>query len=110
MLFRGEKSHILPNSMDKTDFSIQIQEASETSSQWLFYIHSVKNVLKAARLSSIDINDDWAALLSWVSYHDVMAQFSIHYWRRRPQAREMLPPNLDILAQQSSVGGVLEVY
>ena len=92
-----------------TNLSLQIQQWSGTSSQWMNYISGVKKVLGAVRLDSVQRNSDMAALLYWVAYHDVLAQFSLHYWRRRHPVEEILPGDIDILGQQLSIFKALEV-
>jgi len=92
-----------------TNHSIQVQQASASSSHWLSYISGVKKVLRAARLGSVEWNSDMASLLYWVSYHDVLAQFSLRYWGHCQPAKEKSPRDLEILVQQISFYDVLEV-
>jgi len=88
---------------------LQIQQASETSSHWLLYIAGVKNVLRSARLNSVERNSDLAPLLYWVFYHDILAQFSLRYWRHHYLAKETRPGELGILVQQLSIRNESEV-
>jgi len=90
-----------------SNFSLQIQHASETSSQWLSYISSVKTVLRAAHLGIVERDSDLSALLYWVEYHDVLARFSLRYWRH--PAEGTLPGDPNIIAQQISIHKVYEV-
>ena len=81
---------------------MQIQHASESSNQWLHYIAAVKNVLKAARRcsqGSFDTDPDMVSLLYWVSYHDVLAQFSLSYWKHPRPAKDS--KEIDILVQKN---------
>jgi len=50
-----------------------------------------------------------ASLLYWVSYHDILAQFSLRYWAHCRLGEETLPADLDMLVQQSSIHQILEV-
>jgi len=104
---RSERT--LLSSFYGTNLGLQIQQWSGTSSQWLNYISGVKKILRAVPLGVIERNSDMAALLYWVAYHDVLAQFSLHYWRRRHPVEEISPGDIDILGQQLSVFKALEV-
>ncbi|KAI2618208.1 fungal-specific transcription factor domain-containing protein [Hypoxylon sp. NC1633] len=61
--------------------SFEIHQASCTSDQWTWYICGVKEVINAARLSKLHGDSDFAALVDWVYYHDVLARFSLRHWR-----------------------------
>jgi hypothetical protein len=55
--------------------------ASETTGQWLWYVFGAQDIIKTADLEShVDVSDV-IQLLDWVYYHDVLARFSILYWR-----------------------------
>ncbi|KAI1370111.1 fungal-specific transcription factor domain-containing protein [Hypoxylon crocopeplum] len=61
--------------------SFEIHQASCTSEQWTWYICGVKEVIKAAGLSTLHGDSDLAILVDWVYYHDVLARFSLRHWR-----------------------------
>ncbi|QKX64087.1 uncharacterized protein TRUGW13939_11260 [Talaromyces rugulosus] len=62
----------------------EIEQAWNSSCQWLFYINGVKNVIKASSPSiEQDTDHEYLALLDWVHYQDTMAHFSLHHWRLR---------------------------
>jgi hypothetical protein len=69
----------------------------------LHYISAVKNVLKAARLGPVERSSDIAGLLYWVSYHDILARFSLYYWKRSHPVKEPFVENLDLLVQNYSI-------
>lgn len=55
------------------------------SSQWTWYIAGVKDVVQAASVETSDYDNDFATLLDWVYYHDILARFSLlHYRGRKP--------------------------
>ncbi|KAF4634342.1 hypothetical protein G7Y89_g3766 [Cudoniella acicularis] len=87
----------------------EIQQASEASTQWLFYISGVKNVLRAAHLGPVQNTSDMAALLYWVSYHDVLAKFSLYYWRHRHPLQNTLHDDFAIQVPQISFGELVKV-
>ncbi|CAJ2507810.1 Uu.00g089960.m01.CDS01 [Anthostomella pinea] len=85
----------------------EIQEASDTSSQWLHYVSSVKSLLGAVQPNLLGQDSQMAVLLCWVSYHDVMSRFSLHHWRTRSSAKEMLLGGLGIPAPQPDTSRAL---
>ena len=64
------------------------------------YISGVQNVLGAVSLGTVENNSDMAALLYWVSYHNILAQFSLSYWRQFHPAKEKMLGDLDVLIQE----------
>ncbi|KAH7144323.1 fungal-specific transcription factor domain-containing protein [Dactylonectria estremocensis] len=62
--------------------SFEVQQTSETSSHWLWYICGSKDIVKTARLEDSAHNSDFTALIGWVHYYDVAARFSLRHWQR----------------------------
>lgn len=81
--------------ISSTEVFMQIQQASETSSQWLCYISGVKRVLKLAGPKAVQQTSDMAALLYWVLYHDTLSRFSFLHWRHDVPAEAGLPIDFD---------------
>ncbi|KAF7552726.1 hypothetical protein G7Z17_g4114 [Cylindrodendrum hubeiense] len=61
--------------------SFEVQQASETSSHWLWYICGSKDIIKTAKLEDSAHNSDFTALIGWVHYYDVLVRFSLRYWQ-----------------------------
>jgi len=84
----------------ETNSSIQIQQGSANSSQWVCYISGVQKLLGAVGLGTVENNSDMAALLYWVSYHNILAQFSLSYWRHVHPEKMRILGDLDVLIQE----------
>ena len=72
----------------------------------------MKNLLRAVNIGEVERNSDMAALLYWVTYHDVLAQFSLWCWRHwRPTVNPdpQVPAEPEILTQQLNLYSEQEV-
>lgn len=70
------------------------------------YISSVKNVLKSVDLGSFEKSSDMAALLYWVSYHDILSRFSLRYWKHSGSMKALsqtAPDDVDILIKHTTL-------
>ncbi|KAF1816827.1 hypothetical protein P152DRAFT_504320 [Eremomyces bilateralis CBS 781.70] len=62
--------------------SFEIQNPTETSSHWPWYVCGCKGIFYRAcddRLAWYD--SDFLLLLGWIQYHEVVARFSFRHWR-----------------------------
>ncbi|KAH7113922.1 fungal-specific transcription factor domain-containing protein [Dactylonectria estremocensis] len=55
---------------------------SATSSHWFWYACGSKSIVKASKLDESTAESDFASLIGWVQYFDVLARFSLRHWRR----------------------------
>ncbi|KAH6876623.1 fungal-specific transcription factor domain-containing protein [Thelonectria olida] len=62
--------------------SYEVQADSATSSHWLWYTCGSKSIVKASKLDESTAESDFASLIGWVQYFDVLARFSLRHWRR----------------------------
>lgn len=71
---------------------LKIEQAADSSGDWLPYACGVKDVIKhassAANIGSSTKESDSVLLMAWVHYHDVLARFSIRHWRRHNTANK----------------------
>lgn len=70
--------------------SFEVQQSSKTSNHWHWYICGSKDIIKTAKLEDSAHNSDFAALISWVHYYDVLGRFSLRYWQRRHSVENIL--------------------
>ncbi|KAI5854500.1 hypothetical protein GGS23DRAFT_590628 [Durotheca rogersii] len=75
--------------------SFEIHQASCTSGQWAWYIRGVKEVINAAHLSDLHQDKDMAVVLDWVSYHDVLARFTLRHWQGQESMRASSPASTE---------------
>lgn len=82
--------------------SFELHQSSWTTGQWMSYLNGVRMVLHASSLEEMSTaSPDAAILLDWVHYHDVLARFSLLYWRREDITGLQSPP-IDISALEMS--------
>ncbi|KAI1497640.1 fungal-specific transcription factor domain-containing protein [Biscogniauxia marginata] len=63
--------------------SFEVHQSSCTSGQWTGYLGGVETVINASSIKTLlHLGSDVAVLLDWVYYHDVLARFSLLYWKR----------------------------
>jgi hypothetical protein len=73
--------------------SFEVHQSSCTSGQWTGYLGGVKTVLNASSIKTLlQLDSDVAVLLDWVHYHDVLAHFSLLYWKREGAPELPLTP------------------
>lgn len=70
------------------------------------YLNGVRMVLHASSVEEMSAtNPDAAILLDWVHYHDVLARFSLLYWKREEPIGLQSSP-IDISTLEVSVSPV----
>ncbi|AEO64645.1 uncharacterized protein THITE_2086135 [Thermothielavioides terrestris NRRL 8126] len=72
--------------------SFEIHQLTCTSNDWTRYLCGVKGLIRATGLDSAPYDDDLAALLDWVYYHDVLARFSLRHWHRESASKSSRSP------------------
>ncbi|SPO07747.1 uncharacterized protein DNG_10442 [Cephalotrichum gorgonifer] len=74
-------------------FEASINEQSETSNQWVWYICGVKDIMaNVVTMSWFTVESGLASLTDWIFYHEVLSQFSRRHWR--PKRSEDRPPDI----------------
>ncbi|KAL6917167.1 hypothetical protein FSST1_008662 [Fusarium sambucinum] len=61
--------------------SLEIQQNSTTSSNWLWYACGATKIVKTAGLDEIKTDRDLTSLVGWVHYFNTMAKFSLRHWQ-----------------------------
>ncbi|KAK1750991.1 hypothetical protein QBC47DRAFT_417440 [Echria macrotheca] len=65
----------------------------------MVFLRGVKDVIKAAGLNRGRLGVDLAILLDWVYYYDVLAYFSLRYWKRKQMTALPLPSFSCVLSE-----------
>ncbi|XXH02444.1 hypothetical protein Hte_008819 [Hypoxylon texense] len=78
--------------------SFEIHQSSCTSSQWTWYIWGVKEVISKVSLSQHRQDSEFATLVDWVYYQDVLARFSLRHWNGET---ERIPPSPPIVGAEA---------
>jgi hypothetical protein len=80
--------------------SFEVHQSSCTSGQWTGYLGGVKTVINSCPSKKLlQLGSDVAVLLDWVNYHDVLARFSLLYWKRGG-APELPSTPIDLFCSQ----------
>ncbi|KAH7318094.1 fungal-specific transcription factor domain-containing protein [Stachybotrys elegans] len=75
--------------------SLDVYLARFTGANWAWHVAAAVQLVNSAPRFSLTFKDgDCLALLAWVHYHNVLAQFSYSHWRRgeRPMLADMDKP------------------
>ncbi|KAI5462779.1 fungal-specific transcription factor domain-containing protein [Mariannaea sp. PMI_226] len=68
--------------------SFEVQANSQTPGPWLWYVNGAKRLIQAINPRKRTLPVEFLAMVNWVYYHDVMAQFSLRHWRLGQKAAE----------------------
>ena len=61
--------------------SIQLQQTTETNSQWVGHVCGAKDVIRAVQSERYSPDSDASIILGWVYYYDTLARFTLRHWR-----------------------------
>ncbi|KAI3547689.1 hypothetical protein CABS03_10111 [Colletotrichum abscissum] len=60
----------------------ETQKSSHSTNHWLCYLRSSRTLIESVSLEKFWRVSDAPMLLEWVSYHEILARFSLRHWRK----------------------------